>query len=570
MTPLTLYKNGNVGINTTTPGSKLHIKQSVDTSAGGIYLESADGWSGAVWREATGDGALILRNNGINTLAIKGGYVGIGDATPPYKFSVEHTAEGTIASFVSLVAGRTQGLYIGTDQDSPYQVTLSSSGTSVGEFAFKTGDTERVRITAAGILKEPNYTSGWMGTNWKIQADGDAEFENMFIRGGLTVYELIINQLHYQNGGLVIGAGAGRIATVVDDTQGSEILTFEDPEGNGIIPFSVGAIVKMQKVDINRTTVVRVIVREVSDADASDYTIEFTETAGWVAADDDVGVFEVGDEVCAIGHTSDTDLDSCIYMSATDVDNPFLRVLDGVDTYAKFTTAGTTLKLQLGNLESAAGHDIVPVDPGYGLYCDNVYLSGVIVANTGYIGGTNGWVIAEGKITSTDIGIATTTGDATYAFWAGDDTPADAEFSVKHTGALKAVGATELGTATQTVDFKDQGMAIIGPDIYENAYEGNSSGININRFGYQGGWDYFRDFTLADGKAHPIMMVVGSTKKTTFYGGLDINPSAGIGGLTVPRMTEAEADAIGAAGMIVYITDLGHFYGYTNAWRILD
>jgi hypothetical protein len=75
-------------------------------------------------------------------------------------------------------------------------------------------------------------------------------------------------------------------------------------------------------------------------------------------------------------------------------------------------------------------------------------ITGVVTANTGYIGGTSGWTIAAGKMTASGIGVATSTGDATYAFWAGHDTPASAEFRVSHAGALVATSATITGSIT--------------------------------------------------------------------------------------------------------------------------
>lgn len=72
----------------------------------------------------------------------------------------------------------------------------------------------------------------------------------------------------------------------------------------------------------------------------------------------------------------------------------------------------------------------------------NAIISGTITANTGYIGGSTGWTIATGKITSAGIGVATVAGDATYAFWAGDNTSSNAEFSVTHTGSIKAIAGT--------------------------------------------------------------------------------------------------------------------------------
>jgi len=84
------------------------------------------------------------------------------------------------------------------------------------------------------------------------------------------------------------------------------------------------------------------------------------------------------------------------------------------------------------------------------LIASNATLAGAMTANTGYIGGTSGWTIASGKITAAGIGVATTTGDGTYAFWAGNNTPASAEFSVAHTGALKSTSGEVGGWAIST------------------------------------------------------------------------------------------------------------------------
>ena len=78
-------------------------------------------------------------------------------------------------------------------------------------------------------------------------------------------------------------------------------------------------------------------------------------------------------------------------------------------------------------------------------------ITGVITADTGYIGGTGGWVIAAGKMTASGIGLATAAGDATYAFWAGNDTSASAEFRVTHAGKLYAAGAVINGTLQTAV-----------------------------------------------------------------------------------------------------------------------
>lgn len=372
-----------------------------------------------------------------------------------------------------------------------------------------------------GTIQEPNFISGWQGNNWQIQADGDAEFNNVLIRGGLSVYELIINQLHYQNGGLIIGAGAGKVATIETATVGSEVVTFHDPEGNDMVPFTAGAIVMCQRVDISKTVangytgdVVKKIVRQVASVSGMEVTL--TSTAGWTPGDpagDDTGIIEVGDEICAIGHTSNTSLDSALYLSATDSDNPFLRVMDGVSSYAKWSLGDkTTCKLQLGNLASLASYDIIPASPGYGLYCDNVYLNGRIVLPQA--GMTN-----EGS------------SDSDIRIYAGESyaNRATAPFRVTQDGSLTATGVAELGTATATIGGKASNVAIIGPDIWENAYDGDGSSIHINRIGYNGSTDHYRDFAIYDGKGGKLFQIGAGTTNYIELGNDTLWPDVEIG-----------------------------------------
>jgi len=139
--------------------------------------------------------------------------------------------------------------------------------------------------------------------------------------------------------------------------------------------------------------------------------------------------------------------------------------LSGTITATSGTIGGFTVNTTEG-LYAGTGATRVQMKPGAGFWAGadaqasapfsvtqagalaatSATITGVITANTGYVGGTSGWVIAAGKLTSTGIGLATATGDATYAFWAGDNAPASAEFSVTHAGALKATNATITGT----------------------------------------------------------------------------------------------------------------------------
>jgi hypothetical protein len=259
-------------------------------------------------------------------------------------------------------------------------------------------------------------------------------------------------------------------------------------------PFSVGAIVMVQRVDINRTTVVKKYVRQVSAIQA-DQRVDLTTTTGWLTSSD-VGIFEVGDEVCTIGHVSDTALDSSIYLSATDADNPFLRVFDGVDTYGKWSLGDkSTIKLQLGNLASLASYDIVPASPGYGLYSDNVFLKGLIQATSGLVGGFT--------INSTE-GLYAGTGATRVqmkpgaGFWAGATAFADAPFNVSQAGALKATSgliggwsiatdAIYTGTKQTGDDYSTSGitMANNGGLHAKNFYVNSDGEVGVKQIVYE-------------------------------------------------------------------------------------
>jgi len=359
-------------------------------------------------------------------------------------------------------------------------------------------------IYGTSTVQNPSFVSGFQGDKWRITAEGDAEFESLFVRGALTVYELLINQLHYQNGGLIIGAGAGKIRSIYNSTQGSEKLYFQDPTGNNYTPFSVGAIVMVQHVDINRSTVVKKIVRQVS-AIQSDLRVDLTTTSGWPTSSD-VGVFEEGDEVCTIGHVSDSNYQNSIYLSAIDSNNPFMRVLAGVDSYGDWSLSNKScVKLQIGNLDSLASYDILPASPGYGLYCANAYLTGRIVL-------PNAGMTNEGS------------SDSDIRIWAGESyaNRATAPFRITQDGSLTATGVAEIGTATESYGGLDFNLAIKGAEIWENAYNGDGSYLLINDRGYQGGYTKYRNTYIGNGRGSFLALFSGKGANITFYKPLEV------------------------------------------------
>jgi hypothetical protein len=76
---------------------------------------------------------------------------------------------------------------------------------------------------------QSNYVSGWAGSGYRIDSNVSvasqsfAEFDNLSVRGTLSVYELVINQIRATNGTLIVSS-AGKI----DSVSGGN-WTFEDP-----------------------------------------------------------------------------------------------------------------------------------------------------------------------------------------------------------------------------------------------------------------------------------------------------------------------------------------------------
>lgn len=316
------------------------------TDTGVTFSQDFSGTAGSL----SDDFKIERTSNAVKGLWLRQTASSVGD-TPRLIFSSDDNGPNTGVGFI----GSDNRLEVRTGME--YN---STSGAVIARFDATAGTTLYSDLTLnLGDIETNNFTSGFQGTGHQVTYGGDAEYENLFLRGGLTAYELILNRLRYQDGGVIVGAGGAKVSSVVTSTVGAEVVEFEDPEGNNIIPFTVGAIVLMQDFDLNRTTVIKRIVRKVDAINtvSGKEQITFSDDSdgntsiGWEADTDDVGTIGAGDEIVAIGHVSDTSLDSFLYMSAVDSNSPFLRIMDGVDSWDAFKLdSGTALRFQIGNM----------------------------------------------------------------------------------------------------------------------------------------------------------------------------------------------------------------------------
>ena len=124
---MTILGSGNVGIGTTSPGSKLEVNGSIDAGGDG-YLINGKGWALEVLDVLTlGDwdgqefSTRIMDNNSSEVLRVTDGKVGIGTISPSSKLEVDG---GDIE-----VDDSASGLILKSPDGTRYRITVANGGT---------------------------------------------------------------------------------------------------------------------------------------------------------------------------------------------------------------------------------------------------------------------------------------------------------------------------------------------------------------------------------------------------------------------------------------------------------
>ena len=216
------------------------------------------------------------------------------------------------------------------------------------------------------ISSDP-FAPGFTGGGWQINStDASITATNMTLRGTLSVYELLIQQIRATNGSIFVSA-TGKVDTVTSQT----VVVFEDPSDHSVTPFAVNDILLCQRVNLNSSSVVKRIFVKVTDIDG--LTITFGAVSG---APTNVSSIEPGDEFVRIGNTNDADRQGGVYLTADDDSPPFIDIFSGVTSYATWNSVNK-VKARLGRLDgiadSSAGLSGSQTNY-FGLYSNNVHL----------------------------------------------------------------------------------------------------------------------------------------------------------------------------------------------------
>ncbi len=210
-------------------------------------------------------------------------------------------------------------------------------------------DSTGLKFESGKLVGSSSYVSGWAGSGWRadqnlsVSGQSFAEFDNLSIRGTLSVYELVINQIRATNGTLIVSS-AGKI----DSVSGSN-WTFEDPNASNLCAFAVNDLVIIQSVDVNASTIVKRIVRRVSAV--SGKTITVTAATGGPA---DTGTAVAGDTVVRIGNTSNAARQGVVLITSDMSNSPYEDVISGVASWADWTSGNKT-RVRKGHLSGITG-----------------------------------------------------------------------------------------------------------------------------------------------------------------------------------------------------------------------
>tara|TARA_R100001463_G_scaffold54610_1_gene105691 strand:- start:8 stop:2383 length:2376 start_codon:yes stop_codon:yes gene_type:complete len=374
---------------------------------------------------SSGTGAVTITNSGV-TSNVAGTGIGVSSGT------------GAVTITNSGVTGITGGTAIDASA-STGSVTLSVTADSIGDtqLAYNTGQhlTTSSAVTFATIdtgqganelydmnqnvltssdvtfndiivagddIRSDPFSSGFTGSGWSIDNTGHLEVSDATIRGTLSVYELLIQQIRASNGAIFVSSSAkveSSSGLSASDDDGT--ITFEDPSNNNLCPFAANDLIMMQRIKPGAfvakdaaggaTNVIKKLVYKVASVNGKTITVE---NGGF----DNTSSPSEGDDFVRIGNTSNSARQGIVYLTSDDSNSPYIDIKADIDSYSDWTSS--TAKVRLGKLDGIT-YDSSSLS-GFGLYSENVYLTGKITATSGAVGG---WSIANDILSSGNLRI---------------------------------------------------------------------------------------------------------------------------------------------------------------------
>jgi len=444
-------------------------------------------------REYGSNGGLALVTADVDRILIgQTGIVGVGSNPNSRDLAVskslngnvvfenQNTNSGTSARSIILAIADNSGAALGmytygtSNTGSLYGITMTKGAalvfganntksliSSPNDLLFATGGGLKLTLTSDGKLQTDyvggttSFVSGFNGAGYQLDnnsGDYTLEVDNLIVRKGMKVYELEINKLSSINGGMVISVANATTLSIHSVAPSTWFFYIDEDGTNKPIQFVADDYIRAQVwTGRNINSFLGKVLGVTHSATFGNAYITVLGLSGtpWDIMD-----------LVQVGHASSSSRQNLIYMTASDTNNPYIDVIAGVNN-GVFTNK---TKARLGNLTGLRYNDASI--SGYGLWTDNAYLTGAVIANSGKIGG---WVIDTSALIKDTGTAATSSGMAPldYPFYAGSSyaNRASAPFRVTPDGYL---------TSSLLINGYDSaGTDIIGkediPETYTNA-----------------------------------------------------------------------------------------------------
>ncbi|WP_263787286.1 hypothetical protein [Salinibacter grassmerensis] len=231
-------------------------------------------------------------------------------------------------------------------------------------------------------LRTQGAATGFSSSGTVID-DQESWFEDLQVRGSLIAREFELRKITVTKGDRVFGPGGGKVESV--SGSGPYTLTFAEPTG-----VQTTDICLIQESDLGSgdRTIIKQLELTVNSTSNRTKTVEVSVSNSTSEKP------EKGDDLVVVG-SSDTSRDSSVFLSPY---GPFIDTLDGINSHADFNNRQP--RARFGNVSGMPNIDgITPQD--HGIWSDNAYLKGVVVAEDGIIqdsvtvGGTEAQNLAD-------------------------------------------------------------------------------------------------------------------------------------------------------------------------------
>ena len=231
----------------------------------------------------------------------------------------------------------------------------------------KTDSVQFKQVTADNIttdeITSSQFVSGPLGHGYRINKNGEAEFQNLTIRGTFSVFELLIQQIRAVGGQLLVSSASIK-TSLVEETPSGYKCFFNTENGKIPNPFIAGDQAIHQVFTGNSINRYWRLVTEIG----TDYFL-LSKTDCEAGS----GIPSAGDEIMLLGNRTDESRQGAILISAYGNNTPFVAYYAGINS---FSLSGKEI-MREGNLNGIVDEDFGQLQ-GFGVYIQKAYIKGIL------------------------------------------------------------------------------------------------------------------------------------------------------------------------------------------------